>query len=98
MWVLHLNPDEIIDINYNELILPPSFLAFKPIVFKNNGIYFCLLGPDLVEGIFGFGNTANSAIKLWDLEFKKRLLKPKNDRIAQFVSNKIRLFKNINAS
>jgi|SRR5450432_431494 len=98
MWILNLNPDEIIEINYNELNFPPSFLVFKPIVFKNNGIYFCLLGPDLLKGIFGFGNSINSAISLWDLELKKRLLNPKKDPIAQFVSSKIRMYKNINPS
>jgi hypothetical protein len=99
MWTLDLNPEDILEINYEDLNFPRSFLAFKPILFKSGGIYCCLLGPSQQEGIFGFGKTVGSAICVWDLEFKKRLMShSKNDAIAQFVSYKIRMFKNMQHS
>jgi hypothetical protein len=94
MWPLKMNAGDVISINYEDLNLPPSFLAFKPILFKNGELYCCLLGPNPHEGIFGFGRSVDSAISFWELEFKKRLISnPKKDQTAQFIAYKIRTFK-----
>src|ERR1700676_2936867 len=89
MWPLKMNPEDVVEINYEEPDFPPSFLAFKPIIFKSDHLYCCLLGPNPQEGIFGFGYTVASAISQWNQEFKRRLInRPIKDPIAQFVAYK----------
>src|SRR5450432_4036768 len=96
MWSIMVNPYDLVTINYTDSGLPSSFLAFKPLVFRDGHMYCCLLGPNSKEGIFGFGETLASAIYCWDLEFKKRLIKnPTRDPTAQFIANKIRMYKKL---
>jgi hypothetical protein len=98
MWPIILNPENVIEINYQKPDFPASFLAFKPILFKTGQLYCCLLGPNLQEGIFGMGYTVDSAITQWNLEFKRRLIlkNSKKDTTAQFVAHKIRMQKKLN--
>src|SRR5450432_286815 len=99
MWSLKLNPEDIIAISYEDLNLPVSFNAFRPILFKDGDMFCCLLGPNLQEGIFSFGITVNSAIALWDLAFKKRLLKnSKKDPTARFIAYKINMSRKLHTS
>jgi hypothetical protein len=95
MWNLQIKTEDLVDTkSYETIDFPQSFLAFNPILFKNNGKYCCLLGPDIQKGIFGFGDSPNSAIFAWDLEFKKRLMRhTKNDQVVQFVYYKIGILK-----
>jgi hypothetical protein len=96
MWSIKMNPNDLVAINYEESGFPSSFLAFKPLVFRDGQIYCCLLGPNPQEGIFGFGNSVDYAISNWDLEFKKRLIKnPKKDPTVQFIAYKIRMYKRL---
>ncbi len=94
MWEIKIDETALVSVNYEEIDLPASFRAFKPILFKEENIYCCLLGPNPKEGIFGFGQTAVAAMSHWDLEFKKRLLiHTKKDTVAHFLLYKINSFK-----
>ena len=94
MWQVSLSQEALITVNYEDTDLPLSLREFKPILFKEKEIYFCLLGPDPQEGIFGFGRTITDAIRNWDLDFKNRLYyHSEEDRTAKFVLYKINILK-----
>ena len=35
MWSIKMNPNDLVAINYEESGFPSSFLAFKPLVFRD---------------------------------------------------------------
>jgi hypothetical protein len=93
MWPLEMIPEDIIEINYSGSDFPSSFRAFKPILFKSGQLYCCLLGPNMLEGIFAMGFTVDAVISQWNVEFKKRLIEEdsKDDPTTRFVSYKIKM-------
>ena len=90
MWQLELNQDHVVKLNYEDDNLPPFTKEFKPILFKENDMFCCLLGPDPKHGIFGYGRTILSAVRDWEMHFKNRLYHhEKNDAVAKFIWFKI---------
>jgi hypothetical protein len=63
-----MNVDESmkVDIDFSNPELPPSVKKLEPLVFKEGGMYCCLLGPDPQEGVFGCGETPKLALADWD--------------------------------
>jgi hypothetical protein len=60
----------------------------RPVVFKEEGSFCCLLGPDPQAGIFGCGDTAEGAISDWEQHLKERMAKPiGDDEVAQYVQD-----------
>lgn len=58
--------EAIVDINYGDTQLPSFVQQFKPTVFREGNAFCVLLGPDPQAGIFGCGDTLESALKDWD--------------------------------
>jgi hypothetical protein len=78
-----------------EMIVPVDFDAgerskevreLRPVVFREEGSFCCLLGPDPQAGIFGCGDTAEDAISDWEQHLKERMEKPiGDDEVARYV-------------
>ena len=58
-----------------------------PTLYKQDEMFYCLLGPNNSEGVFGSGTTPERAIKNWDDNLKKHLATagPDNE-IVQYVT------------
>lgn len=85
-----MNVDESlkIDVDYTQEVLPKSARNLRPLVWKDNDLYNCLLGPDVNQGVFGSGETPLLAIVDWDTRLTSRLAEPKqNDEVIQYVKD-----------
>lgn len=77
-----------IDIDYTEEVLPKSARKLQPLVWKDDELYNCLLGPDLNMGIFGTGETPLLAIVDWDTQLTARLAQAElEDEVIQYVKD-----------
>lgn len=63
-----INPDQIIKAD-----LTGSAKALNPTVYKDNDMYFCLLGDDDLSGVAGSGKTVDHALIDWDKNLQARL-------------------------
>lgn len=88
--MVHMNIADAnkIEVDFREEYLPISIKLFKPVLFHEGEIYYCLLGPDPEDGIFGYGNTTNEALINWDNHLRERIKsKDPTDEVAQYVIN-----------
>lgn len=72
----------------NIIIVPLHGVGFalKPVVYKEEGSFYCLLGPNGQTGILGSGHTTKAAIKDWNYKLAKRLLYAESsDPVVQHV-------------
>ena len=59
-----------------EIIKILPHMKFKPKLFKKENIWCALYGNNMEDGIIGFGETPNKALKAFDKAFDKAV-KPK---------------------
>ena len=55
-----------VEINYSYKYFPSSVHTLQPLLFHDGKSYRCVLDPDRPESIFGFGETAETALFNWD--------------------------------
>lgn len=83
---MNINPSVTIDIELSNTEANRMFNLLKPVVFEDDKLFCCLLGPDLRFGIKGFGHTPQEAIEDWETSVRKRIEQPfDNDTVAQYV-------------
>ncbi len=57
MKQMSISGDLIVKVNYEAPGNSEYFRELRPVVYRRTGTYYCLLGPDLEEGVLG---TADS--------------------------------------
>jgi hypothetical protein len=80
-------PEEMKEnIDYSDMNLPVSVRVLRPLVFKDGDSFCVVLGPDLQEGVFGCGKTANEALNDWNIHLKERMEQgDENDELANYI-------------
>lgn len=56
---------------------PASIKKLKPVIFKDFNVWCCLYGPNVHDGIFGYGKTPKEAFEDFDNDYKRFLAKEK---------------------
>lgn len=80
------NPTEIVRVNYSDPAVPENARMLRPLVWQDEQSFCVLLGPDPKAGVFGCGETVNSALKDWDFRLKAAMATKKNGtELAQFI-------------
>jgi hypothetical protein len=57
---------ETINIDFTASGIPDAVKNFRPYVYKDGDKYYCILGADKEQGIFGTGDTAELAMQDWE--------------------------------
>lgn len=68
----------IVHIDYEDPALSSAVRQFKPVLYKEDELFCCILGPDREQGIYACGSTEDGAIRNWEDAFRERV-KSKND-------------------
>jgi hypothetical protein len=77
-------------IDYESPGLAKSVQDLRPALYKEGNLFCCVLGPSPQEGIFGCGESVDTALAAWDKQLKNRLIDPKeDDEVIQFVLDNI---------
>jgi hypothetical protein len=79
MEQMKLDGLEVIELNYDDPILPELVRRFKPSVWREGEKVCCLLGPDKQTGILGCGESVEDALQDWTTEFHFRLAEANGD-------------------
>ena len=58
-------------VSFEEPDIPASVKNFRPDVYQDGGIYYCILGAD-ADAITGSGDTVMSAMKEWDKALRQK--------------------------
>lgn len=86
MKQMAIEPSLIVDIELSNSESNRLFNVLKPVVFVDDRLFCCLLGPDLRYGVKGFGHTPEEAIEDWEISVMKRIKNPfENDEVAQYL-------------
>lgn len=85
-------PEEMkIEIDFSDKRIPASARIFSPLVYRDGDTYYCILGPDLRQGVFGFGNTPIEALKDWDKNLeKKKKSNDADDEVAFYIQETLK--------
>ena len=88
MEQMNVEESRKINIDFDEEALPKSAKKLQPLVWKDGELYFCLLGPNPQNGVFGSGDTPLLAIVDWDAHLTTRLANAtEDDEVTQYVKD-----------
>lgn len=65
MQQMKINEDQKVCIDLDDPEVPQTVRILKPVVYKEDNSYCCLLGPDPQNGVFSTGDTPLEAIRNW---------------------------------
>ena len=84
-------PEETkVTIDFDDKEQSEAVRTLQPLVFKEDGRFCCVLGPDKQDGVVGYGETVQAALEEWESELRKRIIYPKkNDEVAAFIIDKL---------
>jgi hypothetical protein len=79
-------PEEMkVEIDFTDPQIPDSVKTFHPLLFHDGDAFCCVLGPDPVSGILGYGQTSTKALRDWDLRLQHRIKTAADDEVTRFV-------------
>ena len=88
MHQLVIPKDILVEIDFTDPSVPVSVKQFRPLLWREGNSFCCLLGPDMVHGVFGCGSTAEETLTDWSDNLQYRLDHPQeNDCIVQYVED-----------
>lgn len=80
---------DVVSIDFNDTMTPESVKQTRPLLYRNGGDYYCVLGPDPQKGIFGRGPTAQQALTDFDQHFQELLEHPVyGDPVSDFIQHR----------
>lgn len=87
MTQMDLSEFELVNVDYDGTNLPPTVQLFKPVLYKNGTEYYCLLGADPQEGVFGCGETPQEAVLAWERHLKELIhTTDRKNQMMQYIS------------
>ena len=86
MEQMKISSDKIVPIDFESEDLPSEIRELRPVVFKEEASYWCLLGPDPHKGIFGSGESPLDALADWleNLRIRLKTL-DEEDEVANYA-------------
>jgi hypothetical protein len=91
MTQMSIKPELRIEPDLSRFADNKIFNLLKPTVFEDDGMFCCLLGPDLRFGIKGFGHTPEESIEDWVTSVGKRIERPHdNDEVVHYIMRILR--------
>jgi hypothetical protein len=89
-----IDPELIVDYDFTKPEVNRTLKNLQPVIYRNGDEFFCLLGPDLKQGILGTGSTLEDAIYDWESNLQKRIQNPaEDDEVSEFVIDTLSLTK-----
>lgn len=86
--------NRIVEIDYESDHLSKPVKDLRPVVWKDEKGYCCLLGPDPQEGILGTGSSKEAALADWETRLRDRIRSAgTRDEVAQYVIDTLRISK-----
>lgn len=90
MEQMKIAAEKIVPIDFDAEELPYEIRELRPVVFKEETSYWCLLGPDVENGILGNGETVSDAFEDWLKMLRKRLKSTDDsDEVANFIRDSL---------
>ncbi|WP_443943899.1 hypothetical protein ACJVDH_13320 [Pedobacter sp. AW1-32] len=90
MEQMNVNEERKIDFDFSNFRLPKYVQEFQPLLYKDGGEYYAVLGPDLTKGITGHGASPEDALIDWTDHLSAQLRKPDMENpVMQFVMDTI---------
>jgi len=91
MEQMKIASDKIVPIDFESEELPIEIRKLRPVVYKEETSYWCLLGPDPHRGIFGNGESPLDALGDWLENLRLRLKNvDKDDEVANYARESLR--------
>lgn len=81
MEQVNFNGFEVVEVDCLWSRLPKAYFQLKPVVYSDGETFYCLLGPNPQEGVFGYGSNSDEAIFEWHAHLKELLRDSQNNRI-----------------
>ncbi len=91
MEQMQIDPENRIDIDYQDWAVTTATKTLQPTVFKKGDAYCCLLGPDHQVGVLGCGDTAFDAITNWEQNLQARVENQPDDEVSRYVKQKLQV-------
>jgi len=86
MEQMNVKEEKKIFIDLNDADIPNSVRVFRPLLFKEENKFYCVLGPNLQEGVVGSGITIMEALLDWDKNVKKCIQSPDlEDPVVEYI-------------
>jgi hypothetical protein len=86
MEQMNVSEEQKIGFDFSRFRLPQYVNQLHPLLFKDGNTYCAVLGPDLMSGIYGCGDTPEDALIDWNDHLRERLRHPDaGDPVIQFV-------------
>lgn len=84
-------PDDMKEqIDFDDLELPLNARVLRPLVYKDEGSFCVVLGPNPQDGVFGCGNSIKEALMDWDVHLKQLLSENRKDDFSEFLKSRLR--------
>jgi len=85
MQQMNVSEDMKVKVDFTAADIPASVKMFRPLVFHDGDSFCCVLGPDPQLGIFGCGDSVESAMKDWDDHLREQITHDKRSEVSKFV-------------
>lgn len=90
MEQMKIAEEKVVPLDYEAAELPLEVRELRPIVFREETSYWCLLGPDVERGILGNGESVSDALEDWLKMLRKRLKNAdETDDVINFVRDSL---------
>lgn len=90
MEQMKISPDRKVEVEFGSEA-GQLYKVLKPMVFEDDKLYCCLLGPDLRIGVKGFGHTPIDAVEDWEVSLRKRITSPfADDELVNYISTALK--------
>lgn len=63
---------ERIQADYSKEGVPGSVQNFRPDIYKDDDVYYCILGAGTEDAIIASGSTIEMAMQAWDIAYKEK--------------------------
>ena len=63
---------ETVKIDFTAPGIPDAVKNFRPYMYKDADKYYCILGTDKEQGVFGVGDTAELAMQDWERSLNEK--------------------------
>jgi len=89
---MYIDPKLKIEIDYQDWPLTSATRKLQPVLFKDEEVFSCLLGPDPHLGIFAQGVSAYEAVIAWERRLFDRLAENNiSDELTRYVKNSLNI-------
>ncbi|CAM3618622.1 MULTISPECIES: hypothetical protein [Sphingobacterium] len=90
MEQMKIAAEKIVPIDFEAEELPREIRELRPVVFREETSYWCLLGPDPHRGVFGNGESPAEALEDWLINLRKRLKQSdENDELVNYIKDSL---------